>query len=100
MARKSSLDRLIEDAERFASGCSRSRLELRLVDAIHRLRKENEALKSAPEGIEYIKLRDNMAGILLLAAPKPIPLNVGECQAQADAILSTYNVKLRDNDNQ
>lgn len=37
--RKSSQQKLIESAERFAAGCSRSRLELRLVDEIHRLNK-------------------------------------------------------------
>jgi hypothetical protein len=35
--RKSSQQKLIEKAERFAAGCSRSRMELRLVDEIHRL---------------------------------------------------------------
>jgi len=45
MTRKSSRDRLIEEAERFAAGCSRSRLELRLVDAIHRTQKEADALQ-------------------------------------------------------
>jgi hypothetical protein len=43
--RKTSQQKLIEKAEQFAGGCSRSRLELRLVDEIHRLNRIIEELR-------------------------------------------------------
>lgn len=48
--KKSSQQKLIDQAERFAAGCSRSRLELRLVDEIHRL---NAVIANLKDDIEW-----------------------------------------------
>lgn len=62
MAKMSSQERLIALAERFAAGCSRSRLELRLVDEIHRLNRrikilseDTVAQKQIQEAIDHIR---------------------------------------------
>lgn len=59
MARMSSQEKLIREAERFAAGCSRNRLELRLVDEIHRL---NAYIDKQRELIN--KLNDNVTTVL------------------------------------
>ena len=44
--KKSAREKLIDNAESFAAGCNRSRLELRLVDEIRKAEKELAALRA------------------------------------------------------
>ncbi len=55
MTKMTSQQKLIAKAERFAAGCKRGRLELQLVDEIHRLNKiiEEQAIDKWEQDHQY-----------------------------------------------
>lgn len=62
-------EKLIREAESFAAGCSRSKLELRLVDEIRKLEKQLEDVKEVLEKpLDTTQVLDNHGGRALWGA--------------------------------
>lgn len=69
MAKSKSREKLIREAERFAAGCSRSRLELRLVDEIRRLEDRlDKVVDVLEQPLDTTQVLDSHAGRALWGA--------------------------------